>query len=229
MQLACLEAFDGGSAAAGKLLSEALYLAQGLDIGGGMLAGLLILNGIFCWMNNRAVEGDSQPQGGCSLGGTSWGHLGCLPMRWVTWQAVRSLETPDEAATNARAAVEYSRRIGNRRTLALATTNLAFSLLLLGDWDGAAQCLGERTGLDDPPEIRGRPALRGCLSALRGDIVGAGDAIGGLRRFSVSESVQDQAFVSTTQALVWCRVRTSRLEALAYARARLLPSLTCWA
>ncbi len=171
-----------------------------------MLAGLLILNGIFCWMNNRAVEGDANLREAAYLAeraGDTWmvAHaLGNLSGGQLT-------RDPEEAATNARAAIEHSRRIGNRRTLALATTNLAFALLLLGDWDGAAQWLGEPTGLDDPPEIRGRPALRGCLSALRGDIVGADDAIAGLGRFSASENVQDQAFVSTTQALVCGGVR----------------------
>jgi tetratricopeptide (TPR) repeat protein len=214
-QLASVDAFSGGNEG-GKLLSEALYLAQGLDIGGGMLAGLLILNGIFCWMNNRAVEGDANLREAAHLAeraGDTWmlAHaLGNLSGGQLT-------RDPDEAATNARAAIEHSRRIGNRRTVALATTNLAFALLLLGDWDGAAQWLGEPTGVDDPPEIRGRPALRGCLSALRGDIVGADEAIADLRRFSASENVQDQAFVSTTQALV-CGGSRQPVEALAQAR-----------
>ncbi len=214
-QLASVDVFSGGSEG-GKLLSEALDLAQGLDIGGGMLAGLLILNGIFCWMNNRAVEGDANLREAAHLAQRAGDN-------WMVAHALGNLSggqltrDPDEAATNARAAIEHSRRIGNRRTLALATTNLAFALLLLGDWDGAAQWLGEPTGLDDPPEIRGRPALRGCLSALRGDIAGADDAIAGLGRFSASENVQDQAFVSTTQALVFggsCQP----VEALAQAR-----------
>jgi tetratricopeptide (TPR) repeat protein len=127
---------------------------------------------------------------------------------------------PNEAATNAKAAVDHSRRIGNRRTLALATTNLAFALLLLGDWDGAAQWLGEPTGLDEPPEIRSRPALQGCLAALRGDIVGAADVIDEIRRYSASDNVQDQAFISTTQALV-CSASGQQVEALAQARVAL--------
>jgi class 3 adenylate cyclase/tetratricopeptide (TPR) repeat protein len=214
-QLASVDVFNGGNEG-GKLLSEALYLAQGLDIGGGMLAGLLILNGIFCWMNNRAVEGDANLREAAYLAeraGDTWTvslALGNLSGGQLT-------RDPEEAATNARAAIEHSRRIGNRRTLALATTNLAFALLLLGDWDGAAQWLGEPTGLDDPPEIRGRPALQGCLSALRGDIVGADHAIAGLGRFSASENVQDQAFVSTTQAVV-CGGSRQPVEALAQAR-----------
>ena len=40
-QLASVDAFSGGNEG-GKLLSEALYLAQGLDVGDGMLAGLFI-------------------------------------------------------------------------------------------------------------------------------------------------------------------------------------------
>ncbi|HUC16000.1 MAG TPA: hypothetical protein VMS00_16245, partial [Acidimicrobiales bacterium] len=69
-------------------------------------------------------------------------------------------------------------------------------------------------------EIRCRPALQGCLSALRGDVVGAADALGGLRRFSASENVQDQAFIATTQALVW-GASCQQVEALEQARVAL--------
>ncbi len=43
----------------GSLLSEALKLAQGLDVGDAMLSNLFVANGIDCWITNRAVEGDA--------------------------------------------------------------------------------------------------------------------------------------------------------------------------
>jgi class 3 adenylate cyclase/tetratricopeptide (TPR) repeat protein len=217
-QLASVDAFSGGDEG-GKLLSEALYLAQCVDVGDGMLAGLFTLSGIVCWMNNRAVEGDANLREAAYLAERAGDTL-MLADALGNLSGGQLTRHPDEAATSAKAAVDHSRRIGNRRTLALATTNLAFALLLLGDWDGAAQWLGEPTGVDEPPEMRSRPALQGCLAALRGDTVGAADAIGGLRRFSASENVQDQAFISTTQALA-CGASGQQVEALAQARVAL--------
>jgi len=217
-QLAGLDALSGGNEA-GKLFSEALYIAQGIDVGDGMLAGLFTLGGIVCWMNNRAVEGDANLREAVYLAERAGDTL-MLADSLGNLSGGQLTRYPDEAATNAKAAVDHSRRIGNRRTLALATTNLAFALLLLGDWNGAAQWLSEPIGLDEPPEIRSRPALQGSLAALRGDVVGAVDAIGGLTRFSESENVQDQAFISTTQALV-CGASGQQAEALEQARVAL--------
>jgi class 3 adenylate cyclase/tetratricopeptide (TPR) repeat protein len=217
-QLASVDAFSGGNEG-GKLLSEALYIAQGVGVGDGMLAGLFTLSGIVCWMNNRTVEGDANLREAAYLAERAGDTL-MLADALGNLSGGQLTRHPDEAATNAKAAVDYSRRIGNRRTLALATTNLAFALLLLGDWDGALQWLGEPTGFDEPPEMRSRPALQGCLAALRGDVLSAADAIGGLRRFSVSENVQDQAFISTTQALV-CGASGQQVEALEQARGAL--------
>jgi hypothetical protein len=214
-QLASVDAFSGGNEG-GKLLSEALYLAQSVDVGDGMLAGLFTLSGIVCWMNNRAVEGDANLREAAYLAERAGDTL-MLADALGNLSGGQLTRYPDEAATSAKAAVEHSRRIGNRRTLALATTNLAFALLLLGDWDGAAEWLGEPTGPDEPPEMRSRPALQGCLAALRGDVAGAADAIGGLQRFSASENVQDQAFISTTQALV-SGASGDQVSALAQAR-----------
>ena len=217
-QLASVDAFSGGNEG-GKLLSEALFIAQGVDVGDGMLAGLFTLSGIVCWMDNRAVEGDANLREAAYLAERAGDTL-MLADALGNLSGGQLTRYPNEAATNAKAAVDHSRRIGNRRTLALATTNLAFALLLLGDWDGAAQWLGEPTGLDEPPEIRSRPALQGCLAALRGDIVGAADVIDEIRRYSASDNVQDQAFISTTQALV-CSASGQQVEALAQARVAL--------
>jgi hypothetical protein len=181
-----------------------------------MLAGLFTLSGIVCWMNNRAAEGEANLREAAYLADRAGDTL-MLADALGNLSGGQLTRHPDEAATNAKAAVDHSRRIGNRRTLTLATTNLAFALLLLGDWDGALQWLGEPTGFDEPPEMRSRPALQGCLAALRGDVRGAADAIGGLRRFSASENVQDQAFISTTQALV-CGASGQPVEALEHAR-----------
>jgi class 3 adenylate cyclase/predicted ATPase len=216
-QLASVDAFSGGNSG-GKLLSEALYLAQGLDIDDGILASLFTLSGIFCWMDNRALEGDANMREAAYLAERARDT-------WMLADALGNLaggqltRDPEEAAANAKTAVDHSRRIGNRRALALGTTNLAFALLLLGDWDGAAEWLAEPTGRDDPPEIRGRPALQGCLSALR-DVTGASGAVLGLARFSASENVQDQAFLSTTHALISAG-SGQPVEALAQARAAL--------
>src|SRR5208282_2043236 len=103
-------AFDGGSAAA-DLLSEALNLAQGLDVGDTMLCHLFVANGIHCWITNRAVEGDSNLRQAAYLAEQAGNTLQIADAlaNLAGGQVARS---PQEAATHAAAAIEHARRIG---------------------------------------------------------------------------------------------------------------------
>jgi class 3 adenylate cyclase len=217
-ELACLEAFEGGSAA-GELFSEALNLAQGLDVGDTMLSHLFVANGIHCWITNRAVEGDSNLREAAYLAERAGNTLQIADAlaNLAGGQVARS---PQEAATHAAAAIDQARRIGNHRTVQLATTNLAFALLLLGRWDEAAQWLGNATEVNGPPAMRYLAGVRGFLHGLRGDTVNIGDATVGLAGFSDSENVQDRVLLSTARALVES-ASDRPIEALAYARAAL--------
>jgi class 3 adenylate cyclase len=217
-ELAGLEAFEGGSEA-GRLYAEALKLAQGLDVGDAMLSNLLVANGIHCWITNRAVEGDANLREAAYLAeraGDTWmvAHaLGNLSGGQLT-------RNPEEAATHAAAAVDLARRIGNHRIVVLATTNLAFALLLLGRWEEAARWLGNTTELDGPPALPWLADVRGFLLGLRGDSVNSAEAISGLIGFSNSENVLDQALLSTARALVES-ASDHPIEALTYARTAL--------
>jgi len=217
-ELAGLEAFDGGNEA-GLLFAEALYLAQALDVGDTMLSNLFVANGIHCWMSNRAVEGDSNLREAAYLAERS-GNTLRLANALANLAGGQLARNPQEAATHATVAVDYARRIGNHRTVVLATTNLAFALLLLGRWDEAAQWLGDATELGGPAVVHYLAEVRGFLNGLRGDTVDTADAIVTLTRFSDTENVQDRALLSTARALVES-ASDHPIEALAHARAAL--------
>jgi hypothetical protein len=218
-ELACLEAFDGGSAAA-DLFSEALNLAQGLDVGDTMLSRLFVANGIHCWMTNRAVEGDSNLRQAAYLAEQA-GNTFQIADALANLAGGQVARSPQEAATHAAAAIDHARRIGNHRIVQLATTNLAFALLLLGSWDEAAQRVANATEVNGPPPMRYLAGVRGFLHGLRGNTVNTNDdAIAGLAGFSDSENVQDRALLSTARALVES-ASDRPTEALVHARAAL--------
>jgi tetratricopeptide (TPR) repeat protein len=184
-----------------------------------MLSHLFVANGIHCWITNRAVEGDSNLREAAYLAERAGNTLQIADAlaNLAGGQVARS---PQEAATHAAAAIDQARRIGNHRTVQLATTNLAFALLLLGRWDEAAQWLGNATEVNGPPAMRYLAGVRGFLHGLRGDTVNIGDATVGLAGFSDSENVQDRVLLSTARALVES-ASDRPIEALAYARAAL--------
>ena len=140
------------------------------------------------------------------------GDTSCSPMPWVICRAVSSLATQTKrrltpkprSSTRGGSVIVAPSPLRQRTSPSLCCCSATGMEPL--EW------LGEPTGLDDPPEMRVRPALRGASRRYEGTLPARADAIGGLQRFSASENVQDQAFVSTTQALVCACVRRAELK-----------------
>jgi hypothetical protein len=125
---------------------------------------------------------------------------------------------PRAAAEAARSAAGLARRAGNPWGLAMAITNLAGALLMLGDWDAAEREFSEAIGrglLADYPSLACTLAE---LKALRGDAATAEAMLAGLRDDpQVREDPRAQAWISLVEAFA-AAARHRPEDALRHAR-----------
>ena len=200
-QLAVIETMEGDDDAT-ELLSEVLNLAQGLDVDDSLLSDLLLVNGLRCLLTNGRWK---RPR--TSRRPLTWPHaLGDtnrIGVALCNLSGVEITREPQSAAVHAAEAVDHLRRSGNRGMLATATANLGVALLLQGDWDGVAQHLDAQPELESTmTDIGFVSAVRGWLSALRGDVVEDVAANDYFLTFAASEDAQLQAILCTTRALL---------------------------
>jgi hypothetical protein len=95
---------------------------------------------------------------------------------------------------------EHSRRAGERLRLAGATGNLVQALLLLGDWDAAAEALTQAIDSEGLADIELIPCCQGWLAALRGDAGTAQGTLAALPNLRASEDPSDKALISVVEA-----------------------------
>ena len=107
---------------------------------------------------------------------------------------------PAAAADAASTAAGHLRRAGARNHLSFAITNLAHTLLLLGDWDTAERELSQAVASGELAGIDYLPCYLGWLAALRGDADTAATMLEALRDLQASEDPQDQAKISVAEA-----------------------------
>ena len=107
---------------------------------------------------------------------------------------------PGAAAEAARTAAGRLRRVGDRGSLAVAITNLAQALLMLGDWDAAEKELTQAADSGGLADYDFLACYRGWLAALRGDTTAAQTMLAGLKDLRASEDPQDKALVSLVEA-----------------------------
>ncbi len=206
-ELAALEMY-AGSPDADRLTTEALALGQAIGADAGQLTGLFTTRGVYHGIAGRHPQAVAYFREAARLAEQAGDNLR-LGVVLLNLSEALAVTDPAGAVSAARTAAEHLRRAGARDYLAFAITNLAHVLLLVGDWDTAEQELNQAVDSGGLAGIDYLPCYLGWLAALRGDADTAETMVGGLRDLRASEDPQDQAKISTAQALT----ATARHEA----------------
>jgi tetratricopeptide (TPR) repeat protein len=211
-------AFYGGLGDANALVSEALQLAQALDIDDGLLSHLFTIHGTFLLTVNRREEALASLEYATRVAERSAASAEA-GLALLNVADALLLVDPPAAADAARAASVHLRRIGARAWLAGTVGNLSSALLLSGDWDGVAAVQTDAIDNDGLDDVEGFRATCAVLATLRGDLDSA-------RQFAVtpglraSEDDQDRAQCDALESLI-AEAEGNSDAALAYARAAL--------
>jgi class 3 adenylate cyclase/tetratricopeptide (TPR) repeat protein len=197
--LAGLEAF-AGSPDADRLTTEAVILGQALAVDSERLAELFDTRGICLSFAERRSEAAAYFREAARFAeqADNSRQLGCV---LANLSDVLAGADPAAAANAARTAAERLRQVGDRFGLVNAIVNQVQALLLLGDWDAADDILLQAVDHDDLGGLESIPCYRAWLAALRGDVSAAQRALAMLEVMRTTESVQDQAVLSTVEAL----------------------------
>ncbi len=213
--LASLEIF-AGSPEADRLTTEALILGQDLGADTTRLAKLFATRGIYLHFAARSTEGIAYFAQAVRLAEQA-GDNAIVGGVLLNLAEVLSGTDPGPAAETARTAAGHLRQVGDRPMLSGAIENLAHALLLLGDWDAAADALASATDADGLHGIEFLAGDRAFLAALRGDTSIAAAVLEGLETMRASEDHQDQAMIAVVEALL-AAARSQPDKALAHAR-----------
>jgi class 3 adenylate cyclase/tetratricopeptide (TPR) repeat protein len=217
-ELAVVEVF-AGSPDADRLSTEALTLGQALGVGTGQLVGLLLTRGIYHSMSGRLPQSIAYLRESVRLATQSDNNLN-LGRALLNLSDALTHTDPAAAAEAARTGAGHLRRAGSRDFLAFATTNLVQALLMLGDWDAAAQELTQAADADGLADYDYITCYTGWLAALRGDTATAQTLLAALADLRASEDPQDQALISIVEAFT-AAARHQPEDALRRARATL--------
>jgi tetratricopeptide (TPR) repeat protein len=208
-----------GSADADRRSAEALALGQDLGAGTGQLAGLFVTRGIYLSKAGRRPQAVAYLREAARLAEKAGDHVQ-LGRALLNLANTLAPDDPAAAAEAARAAASHLRRAGARDYLVHAVGNLAHTLLMLGDWDGAEAELTRAAEADGLADREFLTCDRGWLAALRGDTATAQAMLAGLQELRASEDPQDQALISLTEAFT-AAARRRPQDALRRARATL--------
>ncbi len=198
-ELAMLEVF-AGSAEADQLTDEALALGQALDVNSGLLCELLDARGNYFSSRDRHAEAVAYYCESARIAGQAGDNLS-RGRALCNLAFDLAFTDPAAGAEAGRAAVGCARQSGDRDNLAFSIINLASALLLLGDWDAAAdECArADSDGLADHEML---VCQRGWQAALRGDAGAAETALTAIPGILASEDPQDQAAASVVKAFL---------------------------
>ena len=197
-QLAGLECWQG-SPDADRLTTDALTFGQALDAGPGQVAELLVTRGDYLHVTGRHIEAAAYFREAARLAEEAGDTVG-LGRVLINLSAVLGFTDPAAAAEAARTGAGHLRRAGHRVALAYAIMNLVTAMVLLGDWDAAAEELTQAMDSGGLAGIEHFAAFAGWLAALRGDATAAEALLAGLPVVRASESPQDQAIISVAEA-----------------------------
>jgi len=197
-QLATLEVF-AGSPDADSLSTEALTLGQALGVDTDQLGGLLVTRGIYLAMDGRLPQAIAYFREGARLA-TQAGDNITLGRALLNLSDPLAVTDPAAAAEAARTAAGHLRRAGARDYLAVAISNLAQSLLMLGDWDAAEAEVSQATDADGLAGNEFLACYRGWLAALRGDSAIAQTMLAAMPDLRASEEPQDKTRISLVEA-----------------------------
>ena len=169
--LAALEIFSGDPRG-DAMAEEALVLGQELELADDKLGELFTVRALGYQRANQPARAIAHYKYGEALAERAGDSM--VRVRSLTNLAGAALlSEPAVAAEAGREAYELGRRVGARGFMATALSNLAFALILLGDWDRAAEALTvgiETDGFAGDPFAEGTLA---ALAALRGDLAAA--------------------------------------------------------
>jgi tetratricopeptide (TPR) repeat protein len=188
-------------------------------VGTGQLVGLLLTRGIYHSMSGRLPQSIAYLRESVRLATQSDNNLN-LGRALLNLSDALTHTDPAAAAEAARTGAGHLRRAGSRDFLAFATTNLVQALLMLGDWDAAAQELTQAADADGLADYDYITCYTGWLAALRGDTATAQTLLAALADLRASEDPQDQALISIVEAFT-AAARHQPEDALRRARATL--------
>jgi class 3 adenylate cyclase/predicted ATPase len=196
--LAALEA-SSGSADAGRLTTEALYLGQALGVDPGQLCDLFNARSTYLFFAGSRAEAVAYVREAARFA-TQGGDNFRLGRALLNLSA--ALEVTDTAAAvqAARTAAGHLRRAGARDYVATAILNLSSSLIGLGDWDAAEMELIQAVDSDGLGDSEYLTCQQARLAALRGDAATASTMLAGLGELRASEAPQDQTTLGLTEA-----------------------------
>ena len=217
-ELAALELF-AGSPDADKLCTEALTLAQALDVGSDTLGDLFLTRGLHFVKVGRRPEAAAYLRESARLtaeAGDSF-RVGRVLLNLAVALAYGD---PAAAAEASRTAAGHLRQAGARDYLAYAITNLVNDLVNRGDWDAAEAELTRAVDSDGLGDIEVVAEKQAWLAALRGDADTAETMMAALGNWLASDNPEDQASRCELQALT-AAARHQPEAALCYARAAL--------
>jgi tetratricopeptide (TPR) repeat protein len=208
-----------GAPEADRLSTEALILGQDLNVGPGRLGGLFVVRAIYLGLSQRRSEALAYLREAVQLATQAGDGVG-LGRALLNMTDVQSSTDAAAAVETARSAAGHLRRTGARDYLAVATMNLAHSLMLVGDWDAAAVELTEALESDGLADEQHLICMRGWLAALRGDAGTAQATLARVPDVLASEDAQDQATVNLVEALI-ATARRRPAETLRHAQSAL--------
>jgi class 3 adenylate cyclase/tetratricopeptide (TPR) repeat protein len=217
-ELATLELF-AGSPDADKLCTEALTLAQALDVGSDTLGDLFLTRGLHFTKVGRRPEGAAYLRESARLAADA-GDSFRVGRVLLNLGAALAYHDRAAAAEASRTAAGHLRRAGARDYLAYAITNLVDELVNLGDWDAAEAELTRAVDSDGLGEFDVVADKQGWLAALRGDADTAETMLAALGNWRASDNPGDQASICELQAFT-AAARHQPEAALRYARAAL--------
>jgi tetratricopeptide (TPR) repeat protein len=181
-----------GTPEADELSAEAISLGQALGVEPVLLADAFACRALWLGDAGRRAESTAYWHEAVRLSERGGDSDRC-GMALSNLSRLIAVDEPATAAEYARAALGHLRRVGNRGFVGLALGNLAFALLLLGNWDAAASVLAEGSevdGLDDSLSLAFDVAW---LSAMRGDPDPADSLLAGRRSMPVPEEGEVQS------------------------------------
>ena len=213
-QLAVLEVF-AGSPDADRLSAEALALGQALSVSAGQLCQLFIVRGMYLGQADRRAEEAAYFREAVRLADQVGDNVS-KGRALLNLAFPLTLTDPAAGAEASRQAIQCLRRTGARYTLAIAVTNLAATLLELGDWDAAEEECARAVpdGLADNEIVACQLSWQ---AALRGEAAVAETMLAALHDLRANEDPQEKAAISMVEAFI-AAARGQPREALRDAR-----------
>jgi hypothetical protein len=197
--MASIEIFAGG-VEADRLCTEALEVAQTLDVQASVMSSALTTRGIYLVFANRPVEAIAYHREAARLAEQS-GDLRTQARALINLSDTVGRVDPRAALEPAVTAVDLLRRRGDRGALGIAVINAVFAQLEVGEWAAAermASTAAENDGLDNESIL----AILAWISALRGDAARARSLMDRLTDLLTSQDSQDHASLGMLFAFI---------------------------